>query len=196
MCSSDLYIKKGPEEVEEEAKDGIEGKKIEKSFTDQINELEKAHKRSSSFTNDLVKSLAEATDSILERSVDLEKALQTSNTKYEELEKSYNSLKEEATEMGKRLDKIAKTPIPSRTVTSSTYKQHPRLEKSMDSGNELHLVNNKKQILELLDKNAGLDTASPDMRMASAMATFETTGTLDKSVINDLQKAENITIIG
>jgi hypothetical protein len=192
-------VEKGPDEIEENPKMGVEGEEINKSLETPLLIRKSIKKLEKSLSNDinsaiggtnrLVKSLVEATENMLERNIQLEKSLDSEVERNSKLEKSLESITE-------KVDSIMNTPIPSRTVTSDNYKQHPRLEKSMDTGTSLHLVQNKKQILDILDKSAGLDTASPDMRMASAMATFEATGNLDKSIIGELQKAHNITILG
>lgn len=180
---------------EEEAKEGdsteAEGKGIEKSI--EIKQLQEEFsnnlEKSISETNDLVKSLAEATNALLKRNVGVEESMLQSNKRVEDLEKSLLDI------TGK-LDTIINTPIPSKSVTTTNYRQHPRLEKSIDGSQELHLVQDKKKILDLLDKASGLDTPNPDMRVASAMATYESSGYLDKGIIDTLQKSENVTIIG
>ena len=202
------FIKKGEGEEGDSLEKGedspkSEEKKEETSSEDtisksEVNDLVKgietsmagAIKKGLGQTADLIKSLATATQGILNQNEEFQKGLDTEREANADLKKSLDNTLE-------RLEKVEKTPIPSRTVTSETYKKHPTLEKSEDGGaNQLHIKQNRKQILDILDQKAGLDGASPNMAYANAMATFESSGILDKSIISDLQKSEGVDIIG
>jgi len=138
----------------------------------------------------LIKSLGTATQGVLNLNNDLEKSLDAEVKRNDDLKKSLDDT------IG-RLEKVEATPIPSRTVTSDTYKAHPTLEKSIDGDNkQLHAVTHKKEILEILDQKAGLDGPTPNMMYAQSMAAFESSGVIEKSVLNDLQKSDGIEIIG
>lgn len=140
---------------------------------------------------DLIKSLAIATQGVLNANNDLEKSLDGEVQRNDDLKKSLDDTIE-------RLVKVENTEIPSRTITSQNYKTHPTLEKSVDGagGMQLHPVNDKQQILDILDRKADLDGDKPNMAYAQSMMAFESSNVIDKSIVVDLMKSENIEIIG
>ena len=185
---------------------GKEGEFMNKGGYIQNNKIEKSEQG-----DDLVKAIESTLEKSLQSSLTpvsnhlqtLAKATKAIILKNEELEKSLESEREASTilrnsldELGQEVKKIAETPMPSRSVTTDSYRRHPRLEKSEDGSTRLHVQANKSEILDLLDKKAGLDTDNPNMHYAQSMAAFESSGVLEKSIINDLQKSERVEIIG
>lgn len=172
---------------------GKEGDFLNKSVVEElVKGLESTLEKGLGSTTDLVKSLAEATQGLLDQNNNLEKGLQESQRANEDLRKGLE-------ETLSRLEKIENTPLPSRTVTSQNYTKHPTLEKSIDGNrNVLHAQQNYKEISDLLERKAGLDTPNPNMGYAAAMQVFETSSgrELEKSIVDDLRRTEGVDIIG
>jgi len=146
-------------------------------------------------TASLISKLAEITQEVLNKNDDLEKSLDGVNKTNDDLKKALDDTIAE-------VKRIGDTPIPSKSVTATNYRNHPTLEKSMDADQVvLHQDNDqaRAKIIDLLDRKSDLGGANPNMKYAKAMTAFEAAGRggrLEKSIIDDLQKSENIKIIG
>ena len=208
------FIKKGEQEPEEgkpegeEEEDSVEKGKVhksmykglKKSMDDDLGDdsliksvgvmIDSSLEKGFSETHDLIKSLAQVAQGLVHKNDDLEKGLETQLSVNDELRKSLSDTLE-------AVERIGNTPIPSKTVTSQNYQQHPSLEKSMDGGsNQLHAVRDKQQILEIMDRRADLDSQTPNMRIAKAMMHFESNGVMEKSIHSELLKSEGVDIVG
>lgn len=191
-----------PEAGEESEEDVEKGKKLKKSMDDDLGipsafdagELMKSVDatvaKSIAPVADLMAKLTSATSSLLEKSENLEKGIEAVTNENDELRKSLEGALE-------TIEEIGNTPIPSKTVTSNNYMHHPSLEKSMDAGaSQLHVVKDKNQILDVLDRKADLGGANPNMRYAQAMQHLESSNLMEKGIADDLFKSEGIQIVG
>lgn len=183
------------QEDENAASIGKEGEFIKKSeVVDLIKSvegtLEAAIEKNIKETTDLIKSLGEAAQGLLNKNDDLQKSLDGEVTRNDEIKKSLDAVTE-------RLETVENMEIPSRTVNSQTYMKHPNLEKSQDGGSkQLHIKNDKAQILDIMEGITALDSPKPDMNMAKAMMSYESSNALEKSTIASIKKAMDIDIIG
>jgi hypothetical protein len=167
----------GEEKEEEESKEEKQKELVKSIVTEELSKVV-----------ELVSNLTNKVETVLATNADLTKSIDDDINKKNDLEKSITGLVE-------RLEKIESTPIPSRTVTSQNYRPHPSLEKSVDSSVQLSKEGDKNKILDLLDKKSGLDTPTPNMHYAQAMQVFESSGHLEKSIVDDLYRTEGIEII-